>query len=175
LKERLLSTKRVSARHQVNGRIVVSKRAFCSKTGPAEETGFLRSVRILQVRNFSGLKGRLASSLPASSLRLPGTRLKSDPDVFADALVPVTAPLAPVFDFPKFISDRPLTWTRRFDTRDRVKQPDRYLAPMPADSRGIRGHGNFPSVAGAFGMPDYRDSACHRAGVAPDRPKDDHP
>src|ERR1700751_4926637 len=88
-KERLLSTKRVSARHQVNGRIVVSKRAFCSKTGPAEETGFLRSVRILQVRNFSGLKGRLASSLPASSLRLPGTRLKSDPDVFADALVPV--------------------------------------------------------------------------------------
>lgn len=88
MKERLLSTKRVSARHQVNGRIVVSKRAFCSKTGPAEETGFLRSVRILQVRNFSGLKGRLASSLPASSLRLPGTRLKSDPDVFADALVP---------------------------------------------------------------------------------------
>jgi hypothetical protein len=42
----------------------------------------------LWVRNFSGLKGRLASSLPASSLRFPGTRLKSDPDVFADALVP---------------------------------------------------------------------------------------
>ena len=44
-----------------------------SKAGPAEETSFLRSVRILQVRNFTGAL----------------QPVKSGPDVFADALVPL--------------------------------------------------------------------------------------
>jgi hypothetical protein len=39
----------VSARHQVNGWIVFSK-----ETDPAEETGFLRSVRVPCIRNFTG-------------------------------------------------------------------------------------------------------------------------
>jgi hypothetical protein len=153
--------KRVSARHQVKrlDRILERVRSFKNRSGRRNRFFFVRCGSHGELRSFTG----------------PKPQVKSGPDVFADALVPVTAPLAPVFDFPKFISDRPLTWTRRFDTCDRVKQIDGYLAPMPADSRGIRGHGNFPSVAGAFGMPDYRDSACHRAGVAPDRPKDDHP
>jgi hypothetical protein len=50
-----------------------------SKTGPAEETGFLRSVRVPLPRSFTG----------------PKAQVKSDPDVFADALVPIAAPLAP--------------------------------------------------------------------------------
>jgi hypothetical protein len=64
----------VSARHQVKrlDRIFEGVRSF--KTGPAEETGFLRSVRVsLEIRNFAG---------PHE----PG--VKSGPDVFADALVP---------------------------------------------------------------------------------------
>jgi hypothetical protein len=82
----------VSARHQVKrlDRIseayALSKEEFAlSKTGPAEETGFLRSVRVPLPRNFTG----------------PKAQVKSDPDVFADALVPrngfvpIAAPLAP--------------------------------------------------------------------------------
>jgi hypothetical protein len=82
----------VSARHQVKrlDRIseayALSKEGFAlSKTGPAEETGFLRSVRVPLPRNFTG----------------PKAQVKSDPDVFADALVPrnafvpIAAPLAP--------------------------------------------------------------------------------
>jgi hypothetical protein len=49
------------------------------KTGPAEETGFLRSVRILRSAISQG----------------PEPRLKSGPDVFADALVPCRLPIAP--------------------------------------------------------------------------------
>jgi hypothetical protein len=65
--------KRVSARHQVKRLDRISK-GVPFKTGPAEETGFLRSVRTsLEIRNFAG---------PHE----PG--LKSGPDVFADALVP---------------------------------------------------------------------------------------
>jgi hypothetical protein len=76
----------VSARHQVKrlDRIseayALSKEGFAlSKTGPAEETGFLRSVRVPLPRSFTG----------------PKAQVKSDPDVFADALVPIAAPLAP--------------------------------------------------------------------------------
>jgi hypothetical protein len=44
----------VSARHQVK-RLDRSFEEFAlSKTGPAEETGFLRSVRISKLRNFTG-------------------------------------------------------------------------------------------------------------------------
>jgi hypothetical protein len=76
----------VSARHQVKrlDRIseayALSKEEFAlSKTGPAGETSFLRSVRVPLPRSFTG----------------PKAQVKSDPDVFADALVPIAAPLAP--------------------------------------------------------------------------------
>jgi hypothetical protein len=64
--------KRVSARHQVDGRIGLQW--LCrSRPGPAEETGFLRSVQLrCSVCNFA--KASLAAA-------------RSDPDVFADALV----------------------------------------------------------------------------------------
>jgi hypothetical protein len=52
-----------------------------SKTGPAEETSFLRSVRISKVRNFAG------GPKPPHA--------KSGPDVFADALVPRRDALVP--------------------------------------------------------------------------------
>jgi len=61
----------VSARHQVNGWIVFSKGSLSSKTGPAEETSFLRSVRILGPQFH----------------RRSNAQVKSGPDVFADALV----------------------------------------------------------------------------------------
>jgi hypothetical protein len=70
----------VSARHQVKrlDRIseayALSKEGFAlSKTGPAEETGFLRSVRIFRASQFH---------------RAYKPHVKSGPDVFADALVP---------------------------------------------------------------------------------------
>jgi hypothetical protein len=62
-----------------NGWIAFSKEFALAKTGPAEETSFLRSVRIL----------RFAIS-PAIF-----AQVKSGPDVFADALVPCAAPPAP--------------------------------------------------------------------------------
>jgi len=49
-----------------------------AKTGPAEETSFLRSVRIL--------RSAISPAIFA--------QVKSGPDVFADALVPCAAPLA---------------------------------------------------------------------------------
>src|SRR6185437_10204603 len=64
--------KRVSARHQVKRLDRPFERVRSSKTGPAEETGFLRSVRI------SGPQFHRAL-VPV---------MKSGPDVFADALVP---------------------------------------------------------------------------------------
>src|SRR6185437_5643867 len=64
--------KRVSARHQVKRLDRPFERVRSSKTGPAEETGFLRSVRI------SGPQFHRAL-VPV---------VKSGPDVFADALVP---------------------------------------------------------------------------------------
>jgi hypothetical protein len=45
--------KRVSARHQVKRLDRIFEEFALGKPGPAEETGFLRSVRIL-VRNFTG-------------------------------------------------------------------------------------------------------------------------
>jgi hypothetical protein len=65
--------KRVSARHQVK-RLDQSfeELSALSKTGLAEETGFLRSVRIL-----------ISAISPAVF-----AQVKSGPDVFADALVP---------------------------------------------------------------------------------------
>ena len=64
--------KRVSARLQVKRLDQVSKEFALSKDDPAEETGFLRSVRIFRSAISSG--------------PTPGS--KSGPDVFADALVP---------------------------------------------------------------------------------------
>src|SRR6516165_10933576 len=69
LKERLLAMKRVSARHQVSGRILISKRAFCSKGNPAEETGFLRSVRISRAPQFQWAP--MQASLQAFRLQAP--------------------------------------------------------------------------------------------------------
>jgi len=46
--------KRVSARHQVKRLDRIFREFALSKAGPAEETSFLRSVRILAVRNFTG-------------------------------------------------------------------------------------------------------------------------
>jgi hypothetical protein len=74
------------------GSDALSKEEFAlSKTGPAGETSFLRSVRVPLPRSFTG----------------PKAQVKSDPDVFADALVPrnafvpIAASLAPgAFDFP---------------------------------------------------------------------------
>jgi hypothetical protein len=44
----------VSARHQVKRLDRISREFALLKAGPAEETSFLRSVRILAVRNFTG-------------------------------------------------------------------------------------------------------------------------
>ena len=55
------------------------------KIGPAEETSFLRSVRILRSAISQG----------------PRPRSKSGPDVFADALVPRRLPIAPGAPNPK--------------------------------------------------------------------------
>jgi hypothetical protein len=86
----------VSARHQVNGRIALQK-------DPAEETSFLRSVRVsLTIRNFTGLR----------------PDMKSGPDVFADALVPSGRILPP---------ERPASETDRFDGR-----ASRHLAHNPS-------------------------------------------
>jgi hypothetical protein len=55
----------VSARHQVKRQDRISEERFSKRgslfqTGPAEETGFLRSVRVsLTARNFTGAKARL--------------------------------------------------------------------------------------------------------------------
>ena len=64
--------KRVSARHQVKRLDRPFERVRSSKNGPAEETGFLRSVRISDPQFHRG----------------PKPSVKSGPDVFADALVP---------------------------------------------------------------------------------------
>jgi hypothetical protein len=106
----------VSARHQVKrlDRIseayALSKEGFAlSKTGPAEETGFLRSVRVPLPRNFTG----------------PKAQVKSDPDVFADALVPrngfvpIAAPLAPGALISQ-ITFRPLAGADRFGSASRL-------------------------------------------------------
>jgi hypothetical protein len=69
----------VSARHQVKRLDRPFEEFALSKTGPAEETSFLRSVRIFKVRNFTGILAQV----------------KSGPDVFADALVPPSDALAP--------------------------------------------------------------------------------
>jgi hypothetical protein len=66
--------KRVSARHQVKRLDRIFEEFALGKTGPAEETGFLRSVRIFR-----------SAISPASK------QVKSGPDVFADALVPSAA------------------------------------------------------------------------------------
>jgi hypothetical protein len=67
--------KRVSARHQVKRLDRIFEEFALGKTGPAEETGFLRSVRIFR-----------SAISPASK-----PQVKSGPDVFADALVPGAA------------------------------------------------------------------------------------
>jgi hypothetical protein len=46
----------VSARHQVKRLDRIFEGLALTKTGPAEETGFLRSVRISKVRNFTGFQ-----------------------------------------------------------------------------------------------------------------------
>jgi hypothetical protein len=69
----------VSARHQVKRLDRPFEEFALSKTGPAEETSFLRSVRIFKVRNFTGIFAPV----------------KSGPDVFADALVPPGTPSFP--------------------------------------------------------------------------------
>jgi hypothetical protein len=75
----------VSARHQVKrpDRTFEQLTAL-SKTGPAEETGFLRSVRILSPQFH----------------RRSFAQVKSGPDVFADALVPEPLPLVAGAQFP---------------------------------------------------------------------------
>jgi hypothetical protein len=69
----------VSARHQVKRLDRPFEEFALSKTGPAEETSFLRSVRIPEIRNFTGILAQV----------------KSGPDVFADALVPPRDALVP--------------------------------------------------------------------------------
>jgi hypothetical protein len=71
--------KRVSARHQVKRLDRIFEEFALGKTGPAEETGFLRSVRIFR-----------SAISPASK-----PQVKSGPDVFADALVPSAAAVEP--------------------------------------------------------------------------------
>jgi hypothetical protein len=62
----------VSARHQVKRLDRIFERLVLSQTGPAEETSFLRSVRIPRGSQFH---------------RAAKPDLKFGPDVFADALV----------------------------------------------------------------------------------------
>ncbi|HTF01171.1 MAG TPA: hypothetical protein VK621_21375, partial [Bradyrhizobium sp.] len=57
----------------------IFERVRSHETGPAEETSFLRSVRIL--------RSAISPAIFA--------QVKSDPDVFADALVSRAAPIAP--------------------------------------------------------------------------------
>jgi len=64
--------KRVSARHQVKRRDRTFEGFVLSEIGPVEETSFLRSVRIF------------GSAISPAIF----AQVKSDPDVFADALVP---------------------------------------------------------------------------------------
>jgi hypothetical protein len=71
--------KRVSARHQVKRLDRFFEEFALMKTGPAEETSFLRSVRI---------------SIGPQFHRRSLAQVKSGPDVFADALVPCAAPMA---------------------------------------------------------------------------------
>jgi hypothetical protein len=79
----------VSARHQVKRLDRPFEEFALSRTGPAEETSFLRSVWILNLglHNFTG----------------PKPDLKSGPDVFADALVPLLPAIPPgASTFPDF-------------------------------------------------------------------------
>jgi hypothetical protein len=78
--------KRVSARHQVKRLDRPFEGFALSKTGPAEETGFLRSVRV---------------SWSAISPSPTKAHVKSGPDVFADALVPLPALPMPGPQFPQ--------------------------------------------------------------------------
>jgi len=75
----------VSARHQVKRPDRTSKRSRL-QVGLAEETSFLRSVRTLSLRSFTG------GHVPRSEI---------GPDVFADALASLSRSSARRFRFPK--------------------------------------------------------------------------
>jgi hypothetical protein len=72
----------VSARHQVKRLDRLSKKSSLFEVGPAEETGFF-----------------VRCGPPFGSAISPGPKpiVKSDPDVFADALVPMAGHLVPAF------------------------------------------------------------------------------
>src|SRR5260221_11779062 len=89
----------MSARHQVKRPDRPFQEFAPSKTGPAEETSFLRSVRISRAPQFH---------------RRSSAQVKSGPDVFADALVPQAAQNVPgTFDFPKIPTSIPSFGPRR--------------------------------------------------------------
>jgi hypothetical protein len=107
-----------------NGWIVIREVRFL-KTGPAEETSFLRSVRIL-------------TSAISRGSRVP---LKSGPDVFADALVPYrcwSRPACSQIPISKHCSDQPRPSRRGFLC---VGAPDR--GSPTAGSRGMSSSRSF--------------------------------
>ena len=157
----------MSARHQVKrlDRIFEEVRFF--KTGPAEETDFLRSVRV-----------------PFTPAISPGQKsgMKSGPDVFADALVPRDAFVPRNVPFPEC----PLSLER--SDSPRIRRPALQSSPthidcsqasvvsLPPVVPGASSPAN--SVSGTPRSPEWSQKLCvsrssagtrHRAGVAPVR------
>jgi hypothetical protein len=117
----------VSARHQVKRLDRLSKKGSPFEVGPAEETGFF--VRC----------GPLFGSAISQG---PKPIVKSDPDVFADALVPMAGRLVPAF----FISDPPHMTTGSLPRRYGGRQCCRVLSAFVRD--GYRS-------ANRQGKPDF--------------------
>jgi hypothetical protein len=139
----------VSARHQVKRLDRLSKKGSLFEVGPAEETGFF-----------------VRCGPPLGSAISPGPKpiVKSDPDVFADALVPTAGHLVPAFFyFP--ISPHMTTGSllRRYGGRQRCRlsafardgyrsanrqgKPDFKIADKPLCYRRFLDSGNRPRLA----------------------------
>jgi hypothetical protein len=133
----------VSARHQVKRPDRSFEEFALRKSHPAEETGFLRSVRI-----------------PWSAVS-PGRKpiVKSGPDVFADALVPGTI---------LFPETPPVPWLKPFPGCDRdiifrLTFPLPWGSPIPqqAMGRNLRSPGRIYSIIpGHKGRGNSRIFCC---------------
>jgi hypothetical protein len=141
--------KRVSARHQVKRLDRLSKKGSLFEVGPAEETGFF-----------------VRCGPPFGSAISPGPKpiVKSDPDVFADALVPMPAIWCRLFLFPDLScktsgSLRPHHGRRQccrvppafahdgYRSANRHGKPDFKIADKPLCCRHFSDCGNRPRQA----------------------------
>jgi hypothetical protein len=130
----------VSARHQVKRLDRIFEELALGKIGSAEETDFLRSVRIL-VRNFTG------ASKP---------HVKSGPDVFADALVPLPALMALARRFPQIPNNCRSSSSAKADDRVRRGFSIQRLPPKIP--------GRWPTSAVQAGRLRQWLSLCQMAG-----------